>query len=250
MRVRKVCNERGVHEIWGKISVWGLFFFFTFLIFRDIKRNLLRVSFFYYSFSCSIYSSYRSKIEIWSEISKPVDSLSQSSFHLPYLSPFSIRGTPFPENVRKGLGLGDSVRIDRKGSLLDFSNFRKRIMFVNRSIDSLLTRTLRVYIYIYIYFFGYFTNNETRSGNTWNSSRSIFPLTRTESQNWKGTLFEISVRTRSQERSLCRDVFVLSHVYARGVDRSGPTKRRGSLALIDPVIAGPTVGPGCLFVGS
>lgn len=33
---------------------------------------------------------------------------------------------PFPENVRKGLGLGDSVRIDRKGfPLLDFSNFRK-----------------------------------------------------------------------------------------------------------------------------
>lgn len=128
----------------------SVLFFYIPHIPRYKTKSSSSLFFFYYSFSCFIYSAYRSKIEIWSEISKPVDSLSQSSFHLPYLSPFSIRGTPFPENVRKGLGLGDSVRIDRKGSLLDFSNFRKRIMFVNRSIDSLLTRTLRVYIYIYI----------------------------------------------------------------------------------------------------
>lgn len=45
------------------------------------------------------------------------------------------------------------MRIDRKGSLLDFSNFRKRIMFVNRSIDSLLTRTLPTCVYTYIYIY-------------------------------------------------------------------------------------------------
>lgn len=149
-----VCNERGAHEIWGKISVWGLSFFYILHILWYKTKSSASL-FFFYSFSCSIFrSAYRSKIEwkieIWREISKPVDSLSLIQFPSSLSLPFSIRGTPFPENVRKGLGLGDSVRIDRKGSLLDFSNFRKRIMFVNRSIGSLLTVPC---VYIYIVYF-------------------------------------------------------------------------------------------------
>lgn len=56
------------------------------------------------------------------------------------LSPPFILETPFPENVRKGLELGDSVRIDEKGSLVDFSNFRKG------SRGLLTVRLVRYYI--------------------------------------------------------------------------------------------------------
>ena len=176
-----MCTRRiSVHKIWGKISVWAIFCLFPPTLQRDVFAPCLLFTYFLsILFNSLVTLLARCMINIRSDIPTHIDSgLSIIQFSSSLSPPFILK-TPFPQNVRKGLGLGDSVRIDGKGSLVDFSNFRKgsRGLLTVRLVRyyTIVTR-VKIALSVISQTFGFSSNTISQtSKNIRNSSRSIFP---------------------------------------------------------------------------